>query len=144
MKKIRLEPSNRFFLIQKLCNLLDSVTYIFVKFHAQPVYAPPAYIWISELGQPLQSYFGLYRKFTITMLFQPKTWTLETFLSFVLCLFFVILQIYIYKCYRYGNGLSNFVEIFCLYILDKSIKHLMQRILTRIFIRILLILYQNN
>ena len=25
-----------------------------------------AYIWISELGQPLQSYFELYRQFTIT------------------------------------------------------------------------------
>ena len=24
------------------------------------------YIWISELGQPLQSYFGLYRQFTIS------------------------------------------------------------------------------
>ena len=24
------------------------------------------YIWISELGQPLQSYFGPFRQFTIT------------------------------------------------------------------------------
>ena len=30
------------------------------------MHAPPVYIWISELGQPLQSYFELYRQFTIT------------------------------------------------------------------------------
>ena len=29
-------------------------------------HAPPVYIWISELGKPLQCYFQLYRQFTIT------------------------------------------------------------------------------
>ena len=29
-------------------------------------HASAVYIWISELGKPLQSYFGLYRQFTIT------------------------------------------------------------------------------
>ena len=27
------------------------------------IHAPPVYIWISELGQPLQFYFGLYLQF---------------------------------------------------------------------------------
>ena len=29
-------------------------------------HTPPAYVWLSELCQPLRSYFGLYRQFTIT------------------------------------------------------------------------------
>ena len=29
-------------------------------------HASPVFIWISELSQPLQPYFGLYRQFTIT------------------------------------------------------------------------------
>jgi len=29
-------------------------------------HTPPGYVWLSELCQPLRSYFGLYRQFTIT------------------------------------------------------------------------------
>jgi len=34
-------------------------------------HSQPMYIWISELGQPLRSYFGPYSKFTISKAADP-------------------------------------------------------------------------
>jgi len=48
-------------LLQRFLKSLSDKPWIRWSFHA-----PTVYIWISELGQPLQSYFGLYRQFTIT------------------------------------------------------------------------------
>ena len=42
---------------------LEMINFISVK---RMVDAPLVFILLSELGQPLQSFFGLYRQFTIT------------------------------------------------------------------------------
>ena len=68
-----------------LCNITASSFWARHTFSNSDFHTPPAYVWLSELCQPLRSYFGLYRQFTITKAAEDALiWDNQTYQFFLI------------------------------------------------------------